>query len=753
MRKNLLLLLIISPVILLAQDLGFYANALRLKYENDLIKGKQLLKPPFLNTTPTEENGRTIAFDGFGDNGFPEYKVTCSNIGLAATVNANQLWPSGLLGLSLSGSGMNALGIWDSGKIRLTHREFLGRVTQIDTPASFSTHSNNVAGLMIAAGITGTAKGIAYQTNLKAWDFTNDRAEMAIAANGLLLSNHSYANAAAWIFSGGYQYWLGDTTLNATKDWKFGFYDSRTKEFDSISWANPNYLIVKAVGNDRGNSKPAGTPHYIFDGTTWVLTTANRDTVGPYDCIVTYGTAKNILTVGAIDILPNGFVSAPINTQSYSCWGPTDDGRIKPDLVCGTNTTSTPTSTNDSAYGSLGGTSGSSPVATASLLLVQQHYFNLKGKYMKAASLKGLAIHTANNLKTTLGPNYESGWGLLNAAKAVQTITDSSKNFIREYNLNNNDTFKFIVNVNGLDTFKTTLCWTDPPAIVGAPAYNDTTKKLINDLDIRLINNSTNIVYYPYILNPNVPSAAATNGDNFRDNVEQIYIPNLPNGNYTIRVSHKNNLQNNNPQAFSIIASGVTLTATLPVKWLSFTGKNVNNDVQLDWQTAQEINNKCYEIERSANNQNFTKIGTVKGRANSNTVSKYSYLDDFNNWDKTTALTDNIYYRLKQIDLDDQYHYSKTISVKAPFLATMNLYPNPFNESLFLKVNSNELNQVFSVQIIDLLGREVLNKSFTNDSKQFDYEITDLKALNTGIYFVKISYNGEVITLKAIKSN
>lgn len=751
MKTSILFILTCIPFFLTAQHLNNYALGLQLKYETDLMKGKLLLKPPFLNTVPIEENGRTIAFDGFGDNGFPEYKTTCSNIGLAATVNANQLWPSGLLGLSLSGNTMNALGIWDSGRIRLTHREFLGRVTQIDTPANFSAHSNNVAGLMIASGVTSSAKGIAFQTNLKAWDFTNDRAEMALAGNGLLVSNHSYANSAAWIFSGGFQYWLGDTTLNATKDWKFGFYDSRTKEFDSISWANPNYLIVKAVGNDRGNSKPAGTPHYIWNGTTWVLTTANRDTVGPYDCIVTYGTAKNILTVGAIDILPNGFVSAPINTISFSSWGPTDDGRIKPDLVCGTNTSTTPTSTNDSAYSTLGGTSGSSPVAAASLLLVQQHYFNLKGKYMKASSLKGLAIHTANNLKTTLGPNYESGWGLLNAAKATQTITDSSKNFIKEHNLNNNDTFKFIININSLDTFKTTLCWTDLPAIVGVPAYNDTTKKLINDLDIRLINNSTNMVYSPYILNPSVPSAAATNGDNFRDNVEQIYIPNLPSGNYTIRVTHKNNLQNNNPQAFSIIASGVTLTATLPVKWLSFTGKNVNNDVQLNWQTAQEINNKCYEIERSTDNQNFGWIGTVFGRTNANTVSKYSYLDDLKNISKSNIITDNIYYRLKQLDLDGQYQYSRTVTLKAPFLASFSVYPNPFIESLFLKVNSNQLNQIFTIQIIDIVGREVLSKSFTNESKQVDYEITDLKSVQNGMYFLKVTYDNKAFITKIIK--
>jgi hypothetical protein len=606
--KLLLAFIFFTPFVIAAQNANQYANTLKAKYDHDLLKATQILKPPFLGIKNIDENGRIIEFDGFGDNGFPEFKTTCSNIGLAATINTNQVWPSGVLGLSLTGNGYNKLGIWDSGKLRTTHQEFVGRLTNMDSSTSFSAHSNNVAGLLMAAGITPSAKGLAYQSNLKAWNFTNDRAEMALAANDLLVSNHSYANAAAWIFSGGFQYWLGDTTLNATKDWKFGFYDSRTKEFDSIAWANPNYLIVKAVGNDRGNSMPAGTPHYIWNGSTWVLTTANRDTVGPYDCIVNYGTAKNILTVGAVDILPNGFVSAPVNTISFSSWGPTDDGRIKPDIVCGTNSTSTPTTTNDSAYSSQGGTSMAAPGATGSLLLVQQHFYNLKNRFIKSSTLKGLAIHTATNCKTTLGPNYESGWGLLNTAKAVQTISDSVKNIIKENNLLNNDTFKFIISVNGIDTVKTTLCWTDPPAIVNAPAYNDTTPKLINDLDIQIIRNSNSQVYLPYILNPNNPSATATTGNNLRDNVEQIYLPNLPSGTYTIIVTHKNSLQNNAPQAFSLIGSGFNLTATLPVKWMNFEGKNIGEKVQLNWRTVNEINNLGFDIERSTNNQNFNKI-------------------------------------------------------------------------------------------------------------------------------------------------
>jgi len=576
---------------------------------------------------------------------------------------------------------------------------------------------------------------------------------MAAAGGNLLLSNHSYALLAGWYFSGGFQYWLGDTTLNATKDWRFGFYDSRSLTWDSISWIYPEYLIVKAAGNFRGNSVPAGTPHYIWNGTSYVLSSANRDTVGPYDCIVTYGTAKNILTVGAIDILPNGFISAPVNTQSYSCWGPTDDGRIKPDLVCGTNTTSTPSSANDSAYGTLGGTSGSSPVATGSLLLVQQHFNNLKGRFMKAATLKGLAIHTATNCKTTLGPNYESGWGLLNAAKAAQTITDSVKNFIKEFNLNNNDTFKFNITLNGLDTLKTTLCWTDPPALVGAPAYNDTTKKLINDLDIRIIRNSNNQVYYPYILNPANPSLTATNGDNIRDNVEQIYLPNLPSGAYTITVTHKNNLQNNAPQAFSIITSGSTLNAVLPVKWLHFSGRNIDNKVELNWTTVQEINNKGFEIERSTNNETFSSIGFVKGRENSLVINKYNFVDELINLNNLELFSDKLHYRLKQIDLNGNYNYSKTISVEAPKIFGVTIYPNPFTENFTLTINSNSASQLVNVVLCDITGRIILDKSFITNDKQFNYEITDMKTSNIGVYIAKITIGNKTLHKKIIKQN
>lgn len=580
---------------------------------------------PFLK----DNRFRSSSFDGFGENHFPQFKTDCSNLNGAITIGASSVWTGGSMGLNLSGVNMNSLGIWDGGAIRLTHKELKNRVIQIDGVTSQSIHSTGVAGIMVASGILTAAKGMSYQANLKAWDFNNDRAEMAAAAGSLLISNHSYANLAGWVFSGGFQYWLGDTALNQDNDWKYGFYDSRTSTWDSISYKFPYYLIVKAIGNDRGNSVPPGTPHYYWDGFSWIYSTRIRNNVGPYDCIVTYGTAKNILSVGAVDVLPNGYIAPPINMYTNSSWGPTDDGRIKPDVVAGTPSSLTPSSTHDSAYQSLGGTSIASGAASGSLLLLQQHHFNLKNRYMKSSTLKGLVIHTANRCKTNFGPNYESGWGLINIGKSAQVLSDSNNNMVKEYTLNNNDTFNMMVYVNGVDTAKATICWTDPPSVVTAPAYNDTTPKLINDLDMRLFSLANGQEYKPYVLNPNNPSAAATNGDNYRDNVEQIHGLGLPQGFYKIRINHKRNLQSNSPQDFSFIGSNFTATPSsisLTNSVIPFTNiyKGTYNAV------VYRIDVSVLTSATAINELHFTSTGSYSANDISNFKIWYHNNSDFN---------------------------------------------------------------------------------------------------------------------------
>src|SRR5262249_32640354 len=141
--------------------------------------------------------------------------------------------------------------------------------------------------------------------------------------------------------------------------------------------------------------------------------------VDTFDCLASYTCAKNILTVGAVtkinnnDNLNNGWTQvSDVQLASFSGCGPTDDGRIKPDVVgCGVFIFSS-ISDSAKAYGYLSGTSMATPNVSGSLLLVQQHFNNLKGRFMRSSTLKGLAIHTADEAGNA-GPDYSFGWGLI----------------------------------------------------------------------------------------------------------------------------------------------------------------------------------------------------------------------------------------------------------------------------------------------------------------------------------------------------
>jgi PKD repeat protein len=487
-----------------------------------------------------------------------------NNIGSGRTISTNKVWPGGTTGTALTGSGMTSrLGEWDAGGILVAHQEFGGRVTQVDGASPTNTHSTHVAGTMIAAGVSANAVGMAYQAPLKAYDWNNDVSEMSSAAGaGMLLSNHSYGTICGWYYNSslGREEWYGDASISTIIDYKYGFYDQAAADWDNVARSYPNYLICKAAGNDRGQSY-SGT-HYVRDASgTWVSSTATRNAVGPYDCMEPTATAKNILTVGAVNKIGssnsnNGWTQiSDVVMSTFSGWGPTDDGRIKPDVVAaGVNIFST-SDAGTTSYTTMSGTSMATPAACGSLLLVQQHYNNLKGKFMRAATLKGLAIHTADEAGN-IGPDYTYGWGLLNTSKAVKHITDSMYNLVLEKTLANGGTFTQAISSDGVTPLRITISWTDVPATPLSPALNDTTRRLVNDLDIRLKRNSDNTVFMPYVLSPASPSSAATTGDNNKDNVEQIYLSAPVAGTYTLTVSHKGTLQSA-PQAYSLLVSGV----------------------------------------------------------------------------------------------------------------------------------------------------------------------------------------------------
>lgn len=503
--------------------------------------------------------------DGFGN---PVYTATDNNILAAATIGTNKLYPGGGLGLSLSGSSnavKSKLAVWDGGGVRSTHVELVGRVTQKDGPAGLDDHSTHVAGTLIASGVNPLAKGMSYgQQELLAYDFNNDNSEMLSASTGLLISSHSYGLLAGWTFNNNRWEWYGPP--GATEDYNFGYYDSRAQIWDSIAWNAPNYLIVKSAGNKRDENGPAVGETYWRRNAGGTFISGNRppgiSDNDSYDIIPAYGNAKNILTVGAVFPISGGYHRpSDVILSSFSSWGPTDDGRIKPDVVAdGINLLSS-ISTSDNAYDTYSGTSMATPTVAGSSLLLQELWSNThSGAFMRSATLKGLIIHTANEAGLAPGPDYQYGYGLVNIAKAatvIQGANAGSKFLIQENTLNNGGTLSIPVIASGDSTITATLSWTDPKASVEpvATALNNTTKKLVDDLDIVIKKGAT--TYYPWTLSPTVPSADAVRGINSLDNVEKIELPDVvPGDTYTIEISHKGTLERGS-QAYSLIVSGV----------------------------------------------------------------------------------------------------------------------------------------------------------------------------------------------------
>lgn len=536
--------------------------------------------------TITLKNGNKSVLKAIDNFGLPLYLTTFNNTIAAATTSANQLWPGGSSGLNLSGSSnavKNKLAIWDGGGVLTTHVELTGRVLQKDASTAID-HATHVAGTMIASGVNPIAKGMAYGLQqLIAYDafqnYTNGFLSQMTseAANGLLLSNHSYGDISGWRYNSSvtpnrWEFW---GRFGETEDYKFGYYSFDAQSLDSIVYNAPHYLPVFSAGNNRGETGPAvGQPYYRFSNSGSMDSAGNRpsgiSSNDSYGSIPTYGNAKNILTVGAVNGLSTGYSkTTDVVMSSFSSWGPTDDGRIKPDVVAdGVNVTSS-ISTSNTAYATFSGTSMASPNTTGSLLLLQEYYNKLHpGTFLNSASLKALAIHTADEAGASPGPDYQFGWGLLNVLKASNIITanNSGNYYLYEDSLNNSSRTldSFVVVASGQSALKATIVWVDPPANVEqVNVLNNTTPKLMNDLDLRIYKGTTNstTIYKPWVLNPAIPSNAATKADNILDNVERVDVDSVvPGQTYTITVSHKGNLVRG-IQKFSLTFSGVGGTA------------------------------------------------------------------------------------------------------------------------------------------------------------------------------------------------
>ncbi|XCN72708.1 MAG: S8 family serine peptidase [Candidatus Electrothrix aestuarii] len=516
-------------------------------------------------------HGGFMELQGLTPKGVPIYYHT-TNLDSADTISTDEVRSGGSLGLELDGSGMT-VGQWDEAAVLSTHQELTGRVTQGDSPASISHHSTHIAGTLIASGVDADAIGMSPAAHLEAYDWNSDSAEMAAAAaSGLLLSNHSYEQATGWWYlsspmgsCSAERIWYGNN--GDTEDYKFGFYDSSAQAADNIAYNAPYYLIVRSAGNNRADLSPEDGVDYCAWGTagfeTFNTTSTPRDDdcgSGGYDCISTAGTAKNILTISAVEDLLGGYPesgdpSAVVMT-SFTGWGPTDDGRIKPDLVTSGMGVYSSIATSTAGYLSWSGTSMAVPGVTGSLLLLQQHYRNLhSGSFMRAATLKALAIHTADEAGPSDGPDYMFGWGLMNTKAAAKVISENGHSaLIMEETYSPSIPYTLTVKASGDQPLVITTAWTDPPGTSPAIAVDPTDVMLVNDLDMTVSNGV--ITYYPYVLDGQNPSTPATTGDNDLDNVEQVVIDTPATGSYTITVFHEGDITGGT-QEFSLIITGI----------------------------------------------------------------------------------------------------------------------------------------------------------------------------------------------------
>ena len=509
-------------------------------------------------------------------------------------------------------------------------------------------------------------------------------------------------------------YFIGDIFANRLESPYFGLYDSESRVADETAYLQPYQLLVAAAGNDRGQNEFAGNksiyiggnPYFIaqagqitlnaqedvlFNGTDYwhfsqgslsvvnantpseqiVFTPSGGQTASPlsgkpgadggalgFDTIPEgLQTSKNALTVGSVTSASALWSQAqsPTVVGQGTVFGPTDDGRIKPDVMANGVNVNTPklgfvagvpqnnqydtaaTGTSFSAAGVSGG--------TALLSELQERSVNFSPKEpLRAATLKGLIIHTATDISTA-GPDYRSGWGIAQIDKAAALIqanyNSAARTYVKEVVLPNNKEVAFTVRAAGAQPIKVTASWADPVAqpdpttfllpdqqawaeeVPGDGIFVEPRNHVLNNnLDVRIypiMDNTTNpptlgSPILPWKLNQDSPATAAVRGQNDVDNVEQVLTPTSPPAGTLYRVIVSQNAVRplidvdgdgtSDAQPLSVIVTGVsTQTENFAITGNSFSFSGGNVTATLTWNS---LVGGYYIIESSTNLSTWT---------------------------------------------------------------------------------------------------------------------------------------------------
>ncbi len=669
------------------------SNELALDARNKFSKAVIAAKEKGWPIQYASQNQTKAKLIGVDEKGWPKYYIGFADPVASITIGANKVWPGASSNLNLSGSDdsmTNKLGVWDEGSPLLTHKEFIGRITQKDNAKEVVTHSSHVAGIVMSKGLNPLSKGMAYNVKgILDYDWNSDLSEMsAAAANGLLISNHSYGTVTGWNYNSDSARWEFNGRFNEKEDYRFGLYDFDAQIQDSIAYNAPNYLIIAAAGNNRTSVGPAvGQTYWRRNEAGRMINAGARpadiSSNDAFGSISTDKNAKNVLTVGAVFGIPSGYnKKEDVVISNFSSWGPTDDGRIKPDVVAQGVSVYAPIATNDSSYGYLSGTSMAAPGAAGSLLLLQElgHRFTLNGapRVLKSATVKGLAIHTANEAGLYPGPDYKYGWGLLNIAEAAQVLNTaytnnnsaSSPHFVYENTLLNGESKSYTITASGTRPVKATIVWTDLKGS-SSEVLNDANPELINDLE--LVITQGNKTFNTWNLTPSSPDNQAFKGVNSIDNVEKVEVDtSLVGTNYTVTVKHKGTLERGQ-QNYSLIISGAGGTAYCSSAATSNAGTKID---------SIQINNIKFSKTTADNYVDNTAL-FVNGESNG-TVSLFMRLSSADNSNNNRFVKVFIDYNNNGVfDTDELVHTSAAITngdYSANFDLISNLIVNQFTK-------------------------------------------------------------------------
>ena len=443
-------------------------------------------------------------------------------------------------------------------------------------------------------------RGIAYEGEVNGHDLDDFVTETSDAVlDGQNFSNHSYGINGGWEIRniGGNNWWYWtypafseDPRLGAYSD--VGIGDTSSEALDDFVHTAEVHLPVYAAGNPNNYGPGSAVNHAIIIGGSYDSSTATRDWTNgddSYDTVISPATAKNVLTVGSITDID--FSAGSFRISGFTGTGPTDDGRIKPDLVAvgqrnssfgyGNSLFAAHKTSNGSYYNgiladsngnvNLQGTSFAAPNVTGGLILAEQRRVQLlpSASPLLASTWRAASVHTALELGSP-GPSYLTGWGSFDTERLVSLLEDDESagrgTLIKEFTISTGVPKTFYVTLPANTQGDITLAWSDPagsPASFGS-VVDDSTAMLVNDIDLVAVDAVTSTPHLPWVLDPDflgesaaVRGAAATRGTDDRNNLEKVTIDtDTQERRLAVTITPNGTLQGGS-QKVSLILSGV----------------------------------------------------------------------------------------------------------------------------------------------------------------------------------------------------